>query len=633
MKKRTIVLVAVLLCLTMLLASCDLFNRGKNNGAEIGDIINTDWVDSDSGDKVLSQGTPLNVNEGIVENSNSRYMVVRNSQGTSDVVYVYDISGGNARLLMTLNDSVVPGTNFDRITKSYVNLINNDHFAVLTVAYDYSQDIPDRFYSDSYYMVCVPFGYENGEVYVPSAYRLEQVSGNYQYQLTADYDLKIYNKSSGSPVDTIDGETLSMWEENCTNRYEYYFLDEYNTYVSKYSESSFELMDGLIVKDNAVYSVDEYGNEMLIKDFGVSKIPNSIYRVTEEYYIVRTIDDSNYYRTRYTFYDKQFNYVCTYQAPEYYDSANVFILNNGKILTQYQKALNYSKKDYDIISYHNSMTKYSLTMLIIDPKTGDETEIDANYVIESLTNTYTDSEEDNYCAEDLENIAMIRYIEDDKTIDNGPRALDWVSISNEGELLGSVKFSDDLVSYPVPLSDGYYMATSITGEIVILDRNGEEVNRINSGYDIKGGKCVVTDDAIYNILGEKVYDLKEKNVTETMWIGDSSFMAVYDLNGSTHYEFVVDGMISQSYTVNRNNLNDTSHIEGIYTALDDNAYCVCTAIGNNEYEYRYYNANGNSIGSFSRPLKLEEANEDFVIASTTNSDGKVFIYRYDFVNA
>ncbi len=662
MKKKIVLILAMLLCAAMLLSSCGLFGKDKEP-ATFNSIINKDWVSPDEVQKVLAAGDRLSFGSGEVQDINSRYAVIEEDAASNPTVgstvtrliSVYDYTKSTTMPILTLQNKTEPvavdsaaAYTQDKRTSNYVDLINGDYFAVLTVTYDH---ISSAYNAYNYTFSAYAFGAYG----IPVAYYVEQEFVNTTMTVAVDYEINIYEKANTSPVYTVDSETVAEWAKysydyntNGIYSYENTFNGEYETLIEDYNaEGTYDSDLGcdLYVRDNVVYKVDEDGEETLVKDFGISKIPSNIAYETDKYYIAATnYYNGGSYKYSYAFYNKSLELVYIYTAPEYisssYSSATVGILNNNNLIVQYAKQLHTDAKKYDYRTSNDSLNKYSLTTLIVDPEAGTTEEIDVDYVLVSVTSANALGEEDNYFVEGVENFTRVRYIDDDKQVDISDAAIDWVSMDNEGKILGSVKFDADLVSIPYPIDGGYYVARNLLGDYVIFNSDGSVVNTVSATTlsNMIGGKYIETDDAIYNIEGDKICDLKAKKATNVEWLAGGSFIVEYYAHGAKNYDLYVDGALKQTYTESDPTLTvnrfDRLVIE------NENMYYTVTfrgeINGNDTYEYSYYNANGDMIGTFSNRMNVLTMDEDYIIGAVVVTNTSTYettteYYRFNFV--
>lgn len=662
MKKKIVLLLAAILCLSMLLASCDWF--GRKGEATFNSIIDPNWagLDEEKLSVLSSNGEGIDLKGDSWYADNSNYLVLseeiyNEENGTWDETkYVYEISTAN--LILTLTDSIeaipqVSGESFtrERVTEYYVDLIDKDSFAVLTVAYDYIS---------SYSYVYQNYGYAFDSDYfsaydIPNVRAEDQMNRN-DIDINMDIRVDVYGDASAVSAQTFSWETVSNWTDTYNNSSDYfddcYELSVIKEFADEDDEDYDTLgLDHLIAKGSEVYRVDEDGNETLIKDFGASAMPQNIYNETEEYYIAHNYLGNGSYA--YTYYDKSLNEQFTYVAPQYYmgytemDVSQVYVLNNGNLLVQYSKGLeaDANKYDYRVPTAYGE-ARYDLFTLLVDPMTGEETELDFDYVIGGVSTAYA-AETDKMCwADGVENIVYANPIED-KLVRSDSAATDWLNMTNEGKVKGSVKFDDSLVSAPEAYVGSYLAAENIKGELVIFNADGEVVNTVSDGdgttmngnyiltykeYYESGYGYVTEYNALYDIAGNKLYDFKEKKAEIYVnLINYDAFITKYSKGGEINYDVVFKGQVVDSFTVGAGESLDwgSAYYERtVKTGTDEN--------GNETFEYRLYNVKGELMLKSENYISILASTEDCMIVRTTVEDAVTHetskkFYRFNVV--
>ena len=625
MKRKLILIATVTVCLAILLSSCSLFDKDPT----LGSILNTEWVAPDDANKVLGAGEKLSLGDGYFAKSDDRYAVfVKTNEETNlDTIEIYNLKSSiNAPMLTFTDKSEATETaTLTKETRHYVD-INDKFISVLTVVYDYDTTISDNYYtaSNSAYMLYADF---DTATYVPSNVRLGSV--NTANDLGATYTLNIYTGNSTTPVDTVPSELLEEWDYYAKNNSSNYFDDKHSTHIGDLKGESIGY--DLLLKGTKLYRVDEDGNETYIRDMGLSTVPTNIIGETEKYYVAGTTSGSSVSRV-YVYYDKDLNYVSQVNIPNYgYSSVTAYVMNNGNLLYQTIKPLPEDAKKYDVIVSGDSPTKCLLDTFMVDIENGETKELDLDFVIHSVNNTYTEDTEYDFWSEDVENIAIVSRIDDDKLVDYNAASRDWVSINNKGKDKGSVKFMSELVSLPTPYENGYFASRDASGTMVIFDKEGNVTNRISQSGATNEYNYVVKDDIIYDMLGNKVFDKKESNVDSFEILADGVFIAQKETTTEIRYHVYVDGQLKNSYTVQKDELL-TERVAEFGICFGDNAYYVRTVKPDltNPNTYDYYNLKGELIGSYSTRLYYEFSGEDFVVARTITALGESEFYKFSF---
>lgn len=645
MKKKIVLLLAAILCLSMLLASCGVFSK-KNLG--FNSIVDPDWAGMDKEKlSVLSpNGEVVDLKGDNWKDSNSNYLVMEeeiyDSQSGEyrNTQYVYDISTAQLILTLTNTSETLPQTNGEsftrqRVTEYYVDLIDKDSFAVLTVAYDYINNY--RYIYENY-----NYGFESDlfSAYNTPGIDMERaMMSDHGIDINIDTRIEVYADASSSAVNTFSWDVIGDWTGG--NNSSSYFDESYESAIRDDFED--EEKDGhalgydLVVKGTKVYRVDEDDNETLVKDFGASAIPTNIYAETEKYYFGYYYS-YNYYRSEaYIVYDKNLNEVFTYVAPQYFSGEEMYetqvhILNNGNLLVQYSKGLEADAKKYDyhVPTYYGE-ARYDLVTLIVDPETGKETEIDLDYVVTGVSIAY-DAKTDRMCwAEGVENIVYATPIED-KLVRNDAAAVDWLNMTNDGKVKGSVKFDASLTSAPVAIGGSYLSAYNVNGETVIFNTDGNVLNTINDnreGLEIVDDKYIILSEwvyednygsrkvyqAMYDIAGNKLYDFEEKKADiHHMFMGYDAFITRYNDKGEIKYDVVFNGEVVDSFTLDGGaiEINETTYERHVKTGVDEN--------GDDVYEYRLYNVKGELMLTSENDIYIVVEADDYLIVHTTVED-------------
>ena len=603
MKKKLILTVAAIICLAMMLSSCSLFAKD----ATLASIYNLDWVDPDPDDvEILGSGVELDFGKATLTRATSDYLLFTETKDDGNNIYkIYDAKNPTV-LINTYEDTryTTAEEGVYEVTRYFIDLVDG-HYSVLTLKYTYNPS------ENSIQENGMRIGFDSAS-YAPSVYENAPVEMRYQ--------LNIYKGNNS--VESISNEEIVDWDKNNN------FYNNYSTFVNNLSGNY--ISDDLLVKNNALYRVDDDGNETFVRDLGLSPVPNYISYETANYYV--HVDSNS---KAYVYYDKDLNYVTTITVPEYDDDTDLsnlsraFVMENGNLLVQIIKNLGTEAKKYDIISEGN---KYVKETYMINPENGKRTDLDFDFVIYSLSNTYVADAEYDYYAEDLENIAITFPIDDNKMVPTGVASMDIRSINNKGKDKGSLEISADLAYIPSYYRDGYFRATDMAGNTVILDKECNVVARYNStgaetmyGYIVKG-------DVIYDFLGNKVFDKKEANVDSFKIVARDVFYTTKTELDNVLYTIYVKGNAVGSYTVRTAN-DVVEGTVGFELVFDNNAYCVTKLDTDNSgvvpikrYTYEYYNLKGEMIGSYSS--KLVEAN------SSLNENGYLAYYidYSDFVN-
>lgn len=260
-----------------------------------------------------------------------------------------------------------------------------------------------------------------------------------------------------------------------------------------------------ILFESKLYRIDDNGATVKISD--VPKFAETVFSEIEYIFDNYCFDLST---GEVKVYDMSLGLVAKYSAPSYAKSAMAFVLNNENIVIQYMAELPADESKYDI---YDDGTKYDLVTEIIDVKSGDAKEVDADYVIlsvmpKSLVDRYFKNK--SPFVDKYENIASIFRIVD-KRLDKTEATLDFVyadnnlKLGNSGKLLqnqaapGIEKLSDD--RYLVALSEGY----------AVIDAKGKFVKGFSANAENFGGAFYI-EDRLYNSNLELIEDFSKYQI-------------------------------------------------------------------------------------------------------------------------
>lgn len=219
---------------------------------------------------------------------------------------------------------------------------------------------------------------------------------------------------------------------------------------------------------------------------------------SDEYYFV---GNSSYISNSIEVYDKNLNYVATYALPSYSDiSLNTcVILDNGNIFVQYFCTVDEHSEDYDIYtpaSGSSPAKKSNVVTLVVDVATGEQKEIDCNYVI--MSSAMDSTMKNIYKYDTLVSLAPIV----NKRADISVNSLKLAVINNDG----SFKFVDGLngkVAIPVDAAgQDRWIVENVESRSFLMRDDGSIVGEI-TGYSNFNNKYILSNGKIFN------YDLAE----------------------------------------------------------------------------------------------------------------------------
>lgn len=576
MKKRILLVsLALIMCLSMVLTSCSFFQKEVQlEELNFSDVFKTVSVEDDY--TYLSSYSTMNIT-GDVITSSAHFIVTtqQTSGGTSKTTYcVYDI--GTEAIVKTFT---VYSQSF---TRYYFDLIDDEYFAVLKETYDeYSSDY-------NYYT----YAFDTSLSYF------------------SQYTVEIYNKA-GTLVDSADA---SGWYYDFDDRYTEEFID--------YLENDSYYYEGeLFYEGNKLY---KYENEekVLIKEFGVEYMPDidSLFEVGDYYCY---FGESNYSYTIQLF-NESLEPVANYAFPSYADIDSEFVsffpLGNDKIYIQYTETLHQDAKDYDFRIGETG--KYDLVTLILNVTDNTVTELeDVNYKVSGIVSTRMENADEDFLNDVVDNVAMVHYIDDNGHLDLSATNYKIVGMSNGGDITANINIAGTISSLPVPYSDNLFCAPSATDSNMyyIYNAEGEIVSYRSMDANIYGD-YIYTEYGIYALNGNKVYDLNGKDFY--IMDGGSSIIYTKGGEGTTYYLFhdgtlTTIGSIGMSYSMT---YVDYSY-DYFYTVKENNH-----ADYSKTYTYTYYNAKGDTIGTFDSELTCVTETDDYVIMEYIDPENSTASY-------
>ncbi|MBO7303537.1 MAG: hypothetical protein J6U68_05070, partial [Clostridia bacterium] len=497
----------------------------------------------------------------------------------------------------------------------YVNVISKTHFAVLSVT-----TVEDEYQSLR--------GSGTVAVFGCTKYEFADGADDHAY---AKYVLTIYD-AEGKAVKTI-GE--KEFEARCNGNIDGFTQTMYSKLVEDYipveSKSGVRVSGtDLLIDGTKVYRDDMKGTVTLVKDYGLSKMPNFhinnsyefFMKIGEKYLEYRRYNNDNDYAPQYTVYNKDLTAEIVYNVPSNAGGATVNLLANGNLLVQYTLTLNENEETYDI--REDATGKYDLKTFIVT-KDGATELADVNYLITKSTPALTDLNGQKVYAEKIENLAFIYPIAEDKTLDTSANNVKLVALSNDLKTVNEVICADKLANFPYHIDDNTFAATLASGGTAYYSETGEKISVLGSSV---GGKYKYVDgDGIYDIKGVKVYDYKKNNTLAVNACGESFVIKYlsYDDNGAkTNYALFVDGELKSLAATVVGEL-DLNKEKGVY---EEGLYILNTTVtkedGTEVPNVSYYNEKGTCLGTFAGSAMSHIVSGDVYIVFRSYTENKIY---------
>ncbi len=415
------------------------------------------------------------------------------------------------------------------------------------------------------------------------------------------YDAK-GNELASFVDDEIPQRVLSSsWDGSTT--YEYIFK-----YTSVNSLFSF---------GDVIYTEKEDGSLQKVKEADLTDIPevaNLNEYLNEKYYKLTS-------QTA-TVYNSNFETIFYYEMP-HYANGDIFVLPGGNLLVQYTVRLPDDASKYDLLESQN---KYEMKLYTVSIEDGSEKAITSGgYIIRNVSvikgNASIPSFMKDLYAEEFEAMAVVYPIGEDKRVDTADTAADYLIIDAKGTLGSSMKFDKNHRGTPTPIGNGKYAVQTVYGETHILNEKGEKLfatSQYINLYDLT--KYILTDLAIYDLEGAKVYDLKENKMEVVGEVGDSIVLKSEGDN-ETAYHLFKDGA--------------TTLIGKVYITGGDNATDAIKSVdcGGDFYivykgdKYNYYNEKGEELLSTEYYMNSTACRDGYLLYDTNNN-----FYKFLFDN-
>lgn len=280
------------------------------------------------------------------------------------------------------------------------------------------------------------------------------------------------------------------------------------------------------------------------------------------------------------------NCVWSYEIPSCYDY-DVFFLANGNILIQTKTMVPAGSVNYD---YTNGNTNYDLDYFVVDVNTRATTEIEFGYYIRSVdvANKDTDgSAVKNWLT--VNNIVNKNVASDSMVLAAGD---DLTVIGEKSATLPSVLVQDfELVANNTFLATIYYGEGTTVRKL--YDANGAEIAILPNNAVIKGN-YILLNKTMYDFQMNPVYTLTEK---QSIYAAFDTYMIVYD-QGDSEAE-IPAGYFYVSAS-NGNPVQITSENSVIVEFSSD--YFVIKTMEDEAQLYKIYNENGQLVYTSSNSI-------------------------------
>ena len=630
MKKIRIVAIfmALLLAFSATLASCggskddttetkdtsSELESESNGDKETDDLIDEEVVTSISGvmnknwtlakPNAILPATPVAYKGTFSAPQNGFIVSTENAQDNSKrVTYVYNVS--TDKELVKLEDSYkeeTTGTGYSSITvynyvSNYVDIISADYFTVLTVTRASSRSTRAAYTSSNFGAAMYAFSESNAAYF-------------------AKYTLTVY-KADGTAVKTFTDAEIAEKCNNSITSFDRTTSGAYYEMIKDYQPKANNNNDGeifcdLTVKENKVYRKGNDGALVLVKDYGVSKMPDfkSLRQMGDKYY--------EPFDTSIIVYGNDLTEEYTYTYPGHAANVTYSLLANGSLLIQYGIELDDGAVDFDYRTSGKDGKKYELVTMLVN-KDGSAKLDEIDFKLIAIKPSLAGADGQKIYADNVENLAIVVPIVKNQPIDTAQSNWQLMIISNDCKKISRVVVEGErIVDFPAPLNDDCFFVNVYGGGKVVYNENGDKLGKLES-FDpsaLLGGKYIcVENDAIYDLKGTKIYDLNA-NKANYVVLGDS-LIIISDLDGKIKYSTFIGGEVKE--------------LAGQVIQASTKGYFAEKKLKEGKtdvYDYYYYNVNGEHIGVFEHALEIEFEGDGFLLMRENVTGGST--YKFNF---
>lgn len=277
----------------------------------------------------------------------------------------------------------------------------------------------------------------------------------------------------------------------------------------------------------------------------------------------------------------------------YTDESNWFVLKNGNILFQGSYRVPDDAKEFDLLKDEK---KFALDTFIFDVKTGEATEVEFDYYIESAVTQSLPSLEIMVklgympTMAEIDNIFCVHPIVEQHVEDTG-YAEKWYLVNNDCEITGTLSeyLSQGSSGLPTPAANGHFFLSDIMGNEYLLNAKGEVVGEGYSYRALHNDRYFVTDGKILDYSLSVLYDYKAGGYELVSVLADSVLLSksVKNAEGEyvTEYSLYKEGNLTVMIAGDRN----ASEVSLYYS------FMIFRQIENGELLYVVYDADGKQL--------------------------------------
>lgn len=388
------------------------------------------------------------------------------------------------------------------------------------------------------------------------------------------YIWTFYNYATGTVVYTdtqptsydVDIEFVPVWEEGGVFAICYSWVDGNGKTQYKIAVRA---LNGALVKEIQTEDILEVEELVPETNLDLLKIGNEFYRENDDgvYELVAKFSDASvipefdakngetYYvldssNKTVTTYNKKLVMTGYYTFPSYATNLKSFVMNNGKVLVQYEVVEPIFADDY---TFTVGTTPITLVTKIIDVENGEIDDKELEHVIIGLQSRETFYSDDlmplNYeiLKKSIKNGAIVNEINDGKL----DESLKLVNLNNSGKI--SERFDDIFVGQPAPEISGNdvslglpevitpdrFIAGNVAGMLSLTDAKGRVIGDITA-MEAMNSKYFIMNDTIYDLDLKEVAECKDYEIVKSLYL-QNSFVFSKNVDGTLKYFLFSNG--------------------------------------------------------------------------------------------
>lgn len=643
MKKIKILslLMALLLSSSLLLASCGSKKEEETESESetepvveeveltkygIADIMNASYAPNVENGVISAIKDPASY-KGAFYNNEKNYIITLDNE--NEKLYVYNTANDKGVELEHYAEKLNTAETKASFKLNYVDVISEDYFAVLTMAY--TEDA--NYYGD--------YSYSSDWDSIPDNDYKNFYNGDQAY---CTYTLTVYGSDAVAVKTYSNGELYSRCQKE-ESQVPDVWESLRDNYTGEYTLYNFDLYK----KDDALYRASYVDGKVkydLVKEYGLAKMP-SVTSKSGDYYLY---GDSK----TYTVYNKDLSVAYSYTVTSDSSGVRTVILANGSLLVQYLRVLDQDEKNFDV--RYGSDSRCDLVTLIVNADGEKELE-DVDYYIYDLKTSTADERGNKMYSDKVENLAFICPIAEDKTLDTGLGNRKLVLLSNDCEITAEVEIASNMTEFPTVVEKGFYGVETVgsrssnygydseLGQYVytytlkfdLYNAEGKFVNAYESKHKVPSSmynsgvvefplvleKYTVTDKGVYDINNALIYDAK-KNNAKIETVGDAIYVMTYG-DGTEVYSLFLgaDNLVTIGTKVIGSDANAANVTNKIDEFAAEYGY-YATFVEDKETskgKATYYNVKGEAIAS------VEEKGTNYNVSVIEISDELVIFYE------